>query len=174
MAMRGFIAAKLPALLLGADDAQGNDRDRRASMGEFSVKHEDEGADTPDLVIQDCLRGRLPECRVCEAPDASSLLSARRARRYPAGSARNGGGVLGDRWGKSGLAGTERLMQHHLGYNASTLPGRKYGKEEWACGWRQPFVSGLWLCWPAAEQFADAVPWLFLDVQNGEPDVLIV
>ncbi|KAK4054764.1 hypothetical protein OIV83_000688 [Microbotryomycetes sp. JL201] len=148
LAMRGFIAAKLPTLLLGADDPHGDDRERRAMLGEFSIKHEDEGADTPDLVIQDCLRGRLPECRVCEAPDASTLANASRARKYPVGSARNGGSVLGDRWGKSGLAGTERLVQHHLGYNASTLPGRKYGKEEWACGWRQPF--------------------------NGEPDVLIV
>ncbi|KAM0793078.1 hypothetical protein ACM66B_000561 [Microbotryomycetes sp. NB124-2] len=148
LAMRGFIAAKLPTLLLGADDPHGDDRERRAMLGEFSIKHEDEGADTPDLVIQDCLRGRLPECRVCEAPDASTLANASRARKYPVGSARNGGSVLGDRWGKSGLAGTERLVQHHLGYNASTLPGRKYGKEEWACGWRQPF--------------------------NGEPDVLVV
>lgn len=135
LAMRGFIAAKIPALLLGAHDPYGNDRDERASRGEFSIKHEDEGADTPDLVIQDCLRGRLDECRVCAPPSFDSLAR----RRFPPGSARNG--VRGDRWGKSGLAGTERLMQHHLGYNASTLPGRKYGKEEWACGWRQPFVS---------------------------------
>lgn len=143
LAMRGFIAAKLPALLLGEHDARGTDRDERASRGEFSVKHEDEGADTPDLVIQDCLRGRLPECSVCEQPGQESVWDLSRARRFPVGSARNpgGSGVRGDRWGKSGLAGTERLMQHHLGYNASTLPGRKYGKEEWACGWRQPFVS---------------------------------
>ncbi|KAK4058171.1 hypothetical protein OIO90_000910 [Microbotryomycetes sp. JL221] len=148
LTMRGFIAAKLPTLLLGADDPHGDDREQRAKLGQFSIKHEDEGADTPDLVIQDCLRGRLPECRVCEAPDASTVTKANRARKYPVGSARNGGSVLGDRWGKSGLSASERLVQHHLGYNASTLPGRKYGKEEWACGWRQPF--------------------------NGEPDVLIV
>ncbi|KAL8292251.1 hypothetical protein RQP46_001717 [Phenoliferia psychrophenolica] len=114
LALRGFVAARLPALLLGASDADGSARDARAS----AVRKEDEGADTPDLVIQDCLRGRIKGCEVC------------------------------DRWGKSGLAGTERLMQRHLGYNASTLPGRRYGKEEWACGWRQPF--------------------------NGEPDVLTV
>lgn len=134
LAMRGFIAAKLPALLLGQDDSQGEDRDRRAAQGQFSVKHEDEGADTPDLVIQDCLRGRLEECRMCAPPHSARS-------RFPRGSARNVGGIRGDRYGKSGLAGTERLLQHHLGYNASTLPGRRYGKEEWACGWRQPFVS---------------------------------
>lgn len=142
LVMRGFLAQKLPALLLGADDPQGLDRDARARRGEFSVKHEDQGADTPDLVIQDCLRGRLPECAVC-APPERGLLGAKGATRFPEGSARNGGGKSGDRWGKSGLAGTERLVQHHLGYNASTLPGRKYGKEEWACGWRQPFVRWL-------------------------------
>ncbi|SCV68699.1 BQ2448_820 [Microbotryum intermedium] len=137
LAIRGFIAAKLPALLLGAHDPHGNDRDARASRGEFSIKHEDEGADTPDLVIQDCLRGRIPGCEVCSAPDSSAV--TRPARRFPAGSARNPYGVSGDRWGKSGLVGTAQLLQRHLGYNASTLPGRKYGKEEWACGWRQPF-----------------------------------
>ena len=97
-------------------------REERARRGEWSVRAEDEGADTPDLVIQDCLRGRVEGCEQC-APRAG------RAR------------VLGDRWGRSGLVGTRRLLQRHLGYNASTLPGRKYGKEEWACGWRQPFVS---------------------------------
>ncbi|SGY31956.1 BQ5605_C002g01288 [Microbotryum silenes-dioicae] len=137
LAIRGFIAAKLPALLLGAHDPHGNARVARAIRGEFSVKHEDEGADTPDLVIQDCLRGRIPSCGVCSAPDSSSV--KRPAHRFPAGSARNPYGVSGDRWGKSGLVGTAQLLQRHLGYNASTLPGRKYGKEEWACGWRQPF-----------------------------------
>lgn len=129
LAVRGFIAARLPALLLGADDVDGFARDARAS----AVRKEDEGADTPDLVIQDCLRGRVKGCEVC-APDPG--------RRWPAGSWRSASvGARGDRWGKSGLAGTERLLQMHLGYNSSTLPGRKYGKEEWACGWRQPFVS---------------------------------
>ncbi|KAI5479382.1 hypothetical protein MNV49_003716 [Pseudohyphozyma bogoriensis] len=142
LAMRGFVAAKLPGLLLGAEDADGALRDARAERGEWTLKHEDEGADTPDLVIQDCLRGRVAGCEVCAPPTVGS------GRMFPKGSKRNAFGGLGDRWGKSGLAGTERLMQRHLGYNASTLPGRKYGKEEWSCGWRQPF--------------------------NGEPDVLVV
>ncbi|KAK4701853.1 hypothetical protein P7C70_g4377, partial [Phenoliferia sp. Uapishka_3] len=135
LAIRGFIAGRLSALLLGATDADGAARDARAS----AVRKEDEGADTPDLVIQDCLRGRIPGCEVC-APDPTRL--------WPHGSRRKAQSAQGDRWGKSGLAGTKSLMQMHLGFNASTLPGRRYGKEEWACGWRQPF--------------------------NGEPDVLTV
>lgn len=122
LAIRGSVARTLPGLLLGEEDARGEEREERARRGEWSVRAEDEGADTPDLVIQDCLRGRVEGCEQC-APRAG------RAR------------VLGDRWGRSGLVGTRRLLQRHLGYNASTLPGRKYGKEEWACGWRQPFVS---------------------------------
>ncbi|GAA5980425.1 hypothetical protein JCM10908_001650 [Rhodotorula pacifica] len=138
-AVRRTIAARLPALLLGAEDADGTLREAAAERGEVILKREGEDADTPDLVIQDCLRGKLAECADLCAPGVSFA---------PAGSARRAGGVLGDRYGKSGLAGTERLLQRHLGYNASTLPGRSYGSEEWACGWRQPF--------------------------NGEPDVLTV
>ncbi|BGO96769.1 hypothetical protein RTBOTA2_000639 [Rhodotorula toruloides] len=137
LAIRSSIAARLPALLLGSDDPHGYAREEAAARGEIVVKREGEGADTPDLVIQDCLRGKLPECAVC-APGVGG----------GEGSARLPGGVVGERVGKSGLAGTERLLQRHLGYNASTLPGRKYGREEWACGWRQPF--------------------------NGEPDILTV
>ncbi|BGP04913.1 hypothetical protein JCM10049v2_000715 [Rhodotorula toruloides] len=137
LAIRSSIAARLPALLLGDDDPHGYAREEAAARGEIVVKREGEGADTPDLVIQDCLRGKLPECAVC-APGVGGA----------EGSARLPGGVVGERVGKSGLAGTERLLQRHLGYNASTLPGRKYGREEWACGWRQPF--------------------------NGEPDILTV
>ncbi|KWU45393.1 hypothetical protein RHOSPDRAFT_16643 [Rhodotorula sp. JG-1b] len=116
-AVRREIAARLPALLLGAEDADGESREAAAERGEVVLKREGEDADTPDLVIQDCLRGKLAECADLCAP-------------------------------ASGLAGTERLLQRHLGYNASTLPGRSYGSDEWACGWRQPF--------------------------NGEPDVLTV
>jgi len=137
LAIRGFVAAQLPALLLGADDPTGDARDGRLARGEFSVKAEDEGADTPDVVVQDCLRGRLVGCEVCASPAAG----LEGAGQFPKGSVRNPRVLAGERWGKSGLAGTRRLVQHHLGYNASTLPGRKYGKEEWACGWRQPFVS---------------------------------
>ncbi|KAM0748882.1 hypothetical protein T439DRAFT_56473 [Meredithblackwellia eburnea MCA 4105] len=135
LAMRGFVAAKLPQLLLGSQDPDGELRDSMRGQ----VRTEQEGADTPDLVIQDCLRGRVKGCEVCApAPE----------RDWTGGSRRGVSVVAGDRWGKSGLVGTEKLLQMHLGYNASTLPGRTYGKEEWACGWRQPF--------------------------NGEPDVLIV
>ncbi|GAA6005729.1 hypothetical protein JCM10207_005314 [Rhodosporidiobolus poonsookiae] len=149
LAIRTPLAARLPALLLGADDPHGDLREAAAARGEVPPQHGGEGADTPDLVIQDCLRGRLPECAVCApggGPAALELELAlagmgRRSARLP-------GGVPGERVGKSGLAGTERLLQRHLGYNASTLPGREYGKEEWACGWRQPF--------------------------NGEPDILTV
>ncbi|GJN91765.1 hypothetical protein Rhopal_004788-T1 [Rhodotorula paludigena] len=140
LAIRTPLAARLPALLLGPDDPHGYAREAAAARGEVVLKREGEGADTPDLVIQDCLRGRLPECAVC-APGVDVVGPG-------VGTARRPGGVLGDRVGKSGLAGTERLLQRHLGYNASTLPGRKYGREEWACGWRQPF--------------------------NGDPDVLTV
>lgn len=135
LAIRGTIAKTLPALLLGAEDPHGVGREARAERGEFSVKSQDQGADTPDLVIQDCLRGRIAGCEVCAPPPPT-----RSSSRWPTGSLRSPKNTLGDRWGKSGLVGTERLLQHHLGYNASTLPGRKYGKEEWACGWRQPFV----------------------------------
>ncbi|GAA5902627.1 hypothetical protein JCM5296_000726 [Sporobolomyces johnsonii] len=141
LAIRTPIASLLPSLLLGSHDPHGYDREARAARGEpeYLLKREGEGADTPDLVIQDCLRGRLPECAMCAPAPAGG------ARK---GSARMPWGLRGDRYGKSGLAGTERLLQRHLGYNTSTLPGRRYGKEEWACGWRQPF--------------------------NGEPDVLTV
>lgn len=144
LAVRGFIAKKLPALLLGAEDADGTERDARAERGEWLLKHEDEGADTPDLVIQDCLRGRIPGCEVC-APHPTGFAFTDGSRRNPAGG-------LGDRWGKSGLAATDVLLQSHLGYNASTLPGRKYGKEEWACGWRQPFVRVSFIFVVAREQ----------------------
>lgn len=150
LAMRGFIAGRLPALLLGASDPHGVAREARAARGEFLVKREDEGADTPDLVIQDCLRGKIAGCEVCAPPVPILLASTTHPSRYrfPAGSARNPFSVAGDRWGKSGLAATATLMQHHLGFNASTLPGRSYGKEEWSCRWRSHF--------------------------NGDPDVLIV
>ena len=131
LAIRTPLAARLPALLLGPDDPHGYAREAAAARGEIELRREGEGADTPDLVIQDCLRGRLPECAVC-APGAAVAA--------PVGSARHPSRRAGERWGKSGLAGTERLLQRHLGYNASTLPGRQYGREEWACGWRQPFV----------------------------------
>lgn len=131
-AIRREIAARLPALLLGAEDADGDSREAAAARGEVVLKREGEDADTPDLVIQDCLRGKLVECADLCAPAVSFA---------PVGSARRPRGLLGDRYGKSGLAGTERLLQRHLGYNASTLPGRSYGSDEWACGWRQPFVS---------------------------------
>jgi hypothetical protein len=141
--IRTFIAKKLPELLLGSDDVDGSRRVAEAIVLEKSglanvlVKAEKD-ADTPDLVIQDCLRGRLAACSMC-APSAAS-------NQFPIGSARRAYTIAGDRYGKSGLTGTKVLLQRHLGYNTSTLPGRKYGKEEWTCGWRQPF--------------------------NGEPDVL--
>lgn len=141
LAIRGFIAAQLPSLLLGADDPQGTTRDHLASLGELYIpSSEGPDSDTPDVVIQDCLRGSLPGCEIC-APPISSLFSSSSTRNFPTGSKRNQYVVNGERWGKSGLVATERLLQHHLGFNASTLPGRKYGQEEWSCGWRQPFVS---------------------------------
>ncbi|GAA5890279.1 hypothetical protein JCM8208_002762 [Rhodotorula glutinis] len=144
LAIRTPLAARLPALLLGADDPHGNEREAAAARGEIELRREGDGADTPDLVIQDCLRGRLPECAVCAPGGGPSVVAASASGR----SARRPNRWDGERRGKSGLAGTERLLQRHLGYNASTLPGRQYGREEWACGWRQPF--------------------------NGEPDVLTV
>lgn len=158
LAIRSEIAARLPALLLGSDDPHGYAREAAAARGEIVVKREGEGADTPDLVIQDCLRGRLPECAVC-APGVGTVK----------GSARLPGGVVGDRVGKSGLTGTEKLLQRHLGYNASTLPGRKYGREEWACGWRQPFVRSAFRFSPATD-----LSLTRLVSQNGEPDILTV
>ncbi|GAA5831846.1 hypothetical protein JCM11251_003907 [Rhodosporidiobolus azoricus] len=143
LAIRTPIAARLPALLLGADDPHGYEREAAAARGEVPAQQGGKDADTPDLVIQDCLRGKIDECRSLCAPAAHGGEGP-----FLPSSARLPGVVLGDRVGKGGLAGTERLLQRHLGYNASTLPGRKYGKEEWACGWRQPF--------------------------NGEPDVLTV
>lgn len=141
LAIRGFIAAQLPSLLLGAEDPQGTTRDRLASLGEIYIpSSEGPDSDTPDVVIQDCLRGLLPGCEIC-SPPTSSLFSSSSSRSFPIGSKRNQYVVNGERWGKSGLVATERLLQHHLGFNASTLPGRKYGQEEWSCGWRQPFVS---------------------------------
>ncbi|GAA5926814.1 hypothetical protein JCM3775_007047 [Rhodotorula graminis] len=140
LAIRTPLAARLPALLLGADDPHGDEREAAAARGDLELRHEGDGADTPDLVIQDCLRGRLPECAICAPGGGPAVTSGRSARRPSRWD--------GERRGKSGLAGIERLLQRHLGYNASTLPGRQYGREEWACGWRQPF--------------------------NGEPDVLTV
>lgn len=138
--IRSFIAKKLPMLLLGDDDRDGVKRVarfaelRRRGIVDDRIKKEKD-ADTPDLVIQDCLRGRLPVCAVCAVPDASSSTS------FDPASSRNAFITPGDRHGKSGLTGTKVLLQRHLGYNTSTLPGREYGKEEWTCGWRQPFVS---------------------------------
>ncbi|GAA5857239.1 hypothetical protein JCM8547_009392 [Rhodosporidiobolus lusitaniae] len=143
LAIRTPIAALLPSLLLGASDPHGYAREAAAARGQLPAQVGGKDADTPDLVIQDCLRGRLEECRALCAPAANGGEGP-----FVQGSARVPGGVPGERRGKSGLAGTERLLQRHLGYNASTLPGREYGREEWACGWRQPF--------------------------NGEPDVLTV
>lgn len=157
--LRGRIAALLPSILLSASDPTGTAREALAALGSFAVSTSDEGADTPDLVIQDCLRGRGPGCEVC-APRLGR------------------GGAAGDRYGKSGLVGTQRLVQHHLGFEASTLPGRRYGKEEWACGWRQPFVSIALL--PSRSSSRRLCVQLtvadsrVLPSQNGEPDVLTI
>lgn len=146
LAIRTPLAARLPALLLGADDPHGLEREAAAARGEIELRREGDGADTPDLVIQDCLRGRLPECAVCAPGGGPAVVTAQAA---VGRSARRPSRWDGERRGKSGLAGTERLLQRHLGFNASTLPGRQYGREEWACGWRQPFVrlpfSPYWL-----------------------------
>ncbi|GAA6036846.1 hypothetical protein JCM8097_006310 [Rhodosporidiobolus ruineniae] len=138
LAIRRPLAALLPSLLLGSTDPHGYAREAAAARGEVPAQVGGAGADTPDLVIQDCLRGRLEPCRALCAPAGEGGEGP-----FVAGSARLPGAVLGARGGKSGLAGTERLLQRHLGYNASTLPGREYGKEEWACGWRQPFNGEL-------------------------------
>ena len=120
--MRSEIARRLPALLLGADDGDGERRER-------------DGADVlveraPDLVIQDCLRGLLPGCEMCAS--GRSVRSAVVSARDPFGS-------VGDRRGKSGLAATERLLMRHLGYARSTS-GRTYPASWAQCGQRHPFV----------------------------------
>jgi len=129
LVIRNSIASILPSVFLGVDDPQGLKRESLAAQGELDAAHD--GPDTPDLVIQDCLRGRLPECSMC-APSPSFDL--------PKGSARMPWAVAGDRYGKSGLAATERLIQRHLGYPESTFPGRSQDGSKWQCGWRQPFV----------------------------------
>ena len=140
LAIRGFLAAKLPAILLGSDDVDGDAREARADRGE-----ENEDQRPPDLVIQDCLRGRIDGCEVCAPPTPalsprswSELVGERSKSRFPLGSARNPSPSTGDRWGKSGLSVTPRMMQHHLGYNSSTFQNRKYGADEFSCQWRMP------------------------------------
>lgn len=167
--MRGWLAAKMPGLLLGTDVEAGWERDRRALTADEVAKE----APPTDVLIQDCLMGNVPGCEACAAP---SLTGAARQRRPSQDSsaagydtdffvrspimstlrqwylglaspslrpatARDAFVAPGDRWGKSGLATSERLLMRHLGYNASTIPGRSYKREEWDCGWRHPFVS---------------------------------
>ncbi|GAA5827106.1 hypothetical protein JCM5353_006190 [Sporobolomyces roseus] len=131
--IRNSIASILPSVFLGPNDPQGLKRESLAAQGQHDLSHD--GPDTSDLVIQDRLRGRLPECSMC-APSPSFDL--------PKSSARMPWGVVGDRYGKSGMTATERVIQRHLGYPESTFPGRSQD----GSGWRQPF--------------------------NGEPDVLVV
>ena len=128
--IRSEIARRLPALLLGADDVDGERREREG--GDVLVER------APDLVIQDCLRGLLPGCETCAPGHRSSATS-------PATSARDPFGAPGDRRGKSGLAATERLLMRHLGYARSTS-GRTYPASWAQCGQRHPFVRYGRLC----------------------------
>lgn len=123
--MRSEIARRLPALLLGADDMNGERRER--DDADVLVER------APDLVIQDCLRGLLPGCETC---------GSGRSVRSTVSSARDPFGSVGDRRGKSGLAATERLLMRHLGYARSTS-GRTYPASWAQCGQRHPFVRIL-------------------------------
>lgn len=189
--MRGWLADRLPGLLLGDDDVDGQRRERQGLTPDQVASE----APPTDVLIQDCLLGKLPGCEACAAPDLSSsrstskadgrlvdsepfkrspaLAALRRAYlalsagdrpREPTVSARRPGVAPGDRWGKSGLVTSERLLMRHLGYNASTIPGRSYKREEWDCGWRHPFVR-LFLSHTNVRR-ADRPE------QNGDPDVL--
>ncbi|KAH8926467.1 hypothetical protein BT69DRAFT_1215225 [Atractiella rhizophila] len=54
-----------------------------------------------------------------------------------------------DRVGRrKGMVVSDRLEMKHIGFNSSTVPGRRYRKSEFQCGWRHPF--------------------------NGDPDVLVL
>lgn len=46
------------------------------------------------------------------------------------------------------LVTSKTLLMYHLGYNASTIPDRKYKRREYQCGWRHPFNDGNPCCIP--------------------------
>ncbi|KAJ7159005.1 hypothetical protein C8R43DRAFT_994701 [Mycena crocata] len=108
-----------------------------------------------DLVMQDCLLGVDPLCprrkEVMEmhpppfsgnttaspAPTSGGEAESLRARilaqlatpNTDAGGVREGGN----------LVITARMILDHVGAAASTAPGRRYGADQWRCGWRHPF-----------------------------------
>lgn len=136
--VRGWLAERMPDLLLGQDDRLGYRREARLSSsrdGDDTTSPDDDGP--PDLVLQDCLLGKVPGCEECSPRSFRHSFG----RSHPPRSARDPFFLQGDRYGKSGLVTSERLLMRHLGYNASTIPDRKYKREEWNCGWRHPFVS---------------------------------
>lgn len=161
--MRGWLAGRIPGLLLGTDDERGWEKDRQILTADEITKE----IPPTDVLIQDCLMGKVPGCEACAPPTASRIrrsddsfaidndifvrspvmstlrqwyLGLAKPSFFPV-TARDAYVAPGDRFGKSGLVTSERLLMRHLGYNASTIPGRSYKREEWDCGWRHPFVS---------------------------------
>ncbi|GAA95154.1 hypothetical protein E5Q_01809 [Mixia osmundae IAM 14324] len=154
LAVRSWLAERLPALLLGRNDTNGDLREARALQREsgINIPAEDINASPPDVVIQDCLLGNIEGCEACAAPlpfsrstrstsfsSTHATYSYRRWLNAPVKTAREPFAVPGDRWGKTGLVTSQRLLMRHLGHNASTVPDRLYKREEWGCGWRHPF-----------------------------------
>ncbi|KAJ7103010.1 hypothetical protein B0H15DRAFT_767427 [Mycena belliarum] len=71
-----------------------------------------------DLIMQDCLLGVDPLC-----PRRAEVMQLH-------GNATAAGG---------NLLITSRMILDHIGADASTALGRRYGQDQWRCGWRHPF-----------------------------------
>ncbi|KAI3631278.1 hypothetical protein MIR68_010768 [Amoeboaphelidium protococcarum] len=80
-----------------------------------------------DILIQQCLRGHLPQCSNCvdpRTPNSLPWLYEQQPR---------------------GLLASSTLYMYHIGFDSSTFRGRRYGADAFQCGWRHPFNghSGL-------------------------------
>ncbi|KAI3641413.1 hypothetical protein MIR68_000543 [Amoeboaphelidium protococcarum] len=80
-----------------------------------------------DILIQQCLRGHLPQCSNCVDPRTPNSLPWL-YRQQP-----------------RGLLASSILYMYHIGFDSSTFRGRRYGADAFQCGWRHPFNghSGL-------------------------------
>lgn len=74
-----------------------------------------------DIIIQDCLRGKLQECAICLPRDG-------------VGGQRHEGALVGG----GGLVVGQRMIMRHVGFNASTFDDREYYEGDFQCGWRHP------------------------------------
>ncbi|KAJ7641629.1 hypothetical protein FB45DRAFT_360255 [Roridomyces roridus] len=72
-----------------------------------------------DLVMQDCLLGTDPLC-----PRRAEVMKMHHAGRVAPG----GNMVI-----------TSRMIIDHIGAVSSTAANRRYGQDQWRCGWRHPF-----------------------------------